>query len=295
VGLKPILAQLQARGVSQRRACNALRFNRSSARYVASQNPVNEAIRHELLALARRHRRWGSPRLHAVIRDSGHAVNHKRVERIYREAGLSLPRRRPRRKRTGPAQRRDIAARAANEVWSYDFVHDRTQYGEKLKLLVLVDEYTRECLEVRVEKRIRGGDVLETLDEIMHERGTPRHIRSDNGSEFKNKALRKWLEEKGVEPIFVEPGSPWQNGFVESLNGKLRDECLNEEMFFSRAEAQTVVDWWRQVYNEQRPHMSLGYKTPRAFAAEHEESKTTAKRGLVRMEGMNVVTDTVAD
>lgn len=293
--MKPILANLQARGVSQRRACNVLRFNRSSARYVASQSPVNEAIRHELLTLARRHRRWGSPRLHAVIRDSGHAVNHKRVERIYREAGLTLPRRRPRRKRTQPTQCREIEARGPNEVWSYDFVHDRTQYGEKLKVLVLVDEYTRECLEVRVEKRLRGQDVLETLDEVMHERGTPRHIRSDNGSEFRSRVLKRWLKEKGVDPIFVEPGSPWQNGYVESLNGKLRDECLNEEMFFSRAEAQTVVDWWRQVYNEQRPHMSLDYKTPRAFAAEHEESKTTAKRGLVRMEGMNVVTDTVAD
>lgn len=294
--MKIILAQLQARGVSQRRACTALRFNRSSARYQSRSSPVNEAIRHELLTLARRHRRWGSPRLHVLIRDGGLAVNHKRVERIYREAGLTLPRRRPKRKRAEPTQCRDIEAKAPNEVWSYDFVHDRTQYGEKLKLLVLVDECTRECLEIRVEKRLRGKDVLETLDEIMHERGTPRHIRSDNGSEFKNKALRKWLGEKGVQPIFVDPGSPWQNGYVESLNGKLRDECLNEELFFSRAEAQTVVDWWRSIYNEQRPHMSLNYRTPKAFAEAHQASTATAKSGQEgSKQGMNVVTDTGSD
>lgn len=275
--MKNILAQLQAHGVSQRRACVALRFNRSSARYVASQSPVNEAIRLEMLSLARRHRRWGSPRLHAEIRSRGHQVNHKRVERIYREAGLTLPRRRPKRKRPQSTQPRDIEASRPNEVWSYDFVHDRTQYGEKLKLLVLVDEFTRECLEVRVEKRLRGRDVLETLDDVMTERGTPKYIRSDNGSEFRNKALRKWLAGKGVQPVYVEPGSPWQNGYVESLNGKLRDECLNEELFFSRAEAQTVVDWWRSVYNEQRPHKSLGYHTPRAFAAMHHAPTATAK------------------
>lgn len=294
--MKPILAQLQARGVSQRRACVALRFNRSSARYVARQSPVNEAIRHELLSMTRRHRRWGSPRLHAVIRDNGLAVNHKRVERIYRQAGLSLPRRRPRRKRPTPAQRRDIEASRPNEVWCYDFVHDRTQYGEKLKLLVLLDECTRECLEIRVEKHIRGQDVLETLDEVMHERGVPRHIRSDNGSEFKNRKLRKWLQEKGVDPIYIEPGSPWQNGYVESLNGKLRDECLNEELFFSRAEAQTVVDGWRSVYNEQRPHMSLGYRTPKAVAALHQASTATAKSSQEgSKQGMNVVTDKGSD
>lgn len=275
--MKTILAQLQAHGVSQRRACKALRLNRSSARYVGRQSPVNEAVRHELLSLARRHRRWGSPRLRAEIRNRGHAVNHKRVARLYKESGLTLPRRRPKRKRPGPTQLRDIEAKGPNEVWSYDFVHDRTQYGEKLKLLVLVDEYSRECLEIRVEKRIRGKDVLETLDEVMHERGAPRHIRSDNGSEFRSKALKKWLDEKGVQPVYVDPGSPWQNGYVESLNGKLRDECLNEEVFFSRAEAQTVVDWWRSANNEQRPHMSLGYRTPMAFAAMHQASKATAK------------------
>lgn len=277
--MKNILAQLQAHGVSQRRACNALRCNRSSARYVARGSPVNEAIRHELLSLARRHRRWGSPRLHAVIRNGGLAVNHKRVERIYREAGLTLPRHRPKRKRAEPTPCRNIEAKGPNEVWSYDFVHDRTQYGEKLKLLVLVDEYSRECLEIRVEKRLTGKDVLETLDEVMTERGAPRHIRSDNGSEFRNKALRKWLASKGVQPIYVEPGSPWQNGYVESLNGKLRDECLNEELFFSRAEAQTIVDWWRSIYNEQRPHMSLNYQTPQAFTAAHQAPTATRKSG----------------
>lgn len=274
--MKMILAQLQARSVSQRRACRALGTARSSARYCVRSRPVNELILVEMKSLARRHRRYGSPRMHALLRKDGHAVNHKRVERLYREAGLTLPRHRPRRRSTAPVERRLVEATRRNEVWSYDFVHDRTQYGEKLKMLVLMDEYSRECLEIRVEKQLRGQDVLETLDEVMNERGRPTCIRSDNGPEFKNRELRKWLETRGVTPIYIEPGSPWQNGLVESLNGKLRDECLNEELFYSRQEAQTVVDWWRQVYNEERPHMSLGYKTPREFAAQKSTQQPTS-------------------
>lgn len=282
--MRPILAQLQARSVSQRRACRALSAARSSARYCPRQRPVNDLILGEMKNLARRHRRYGSPRMHELIVRQGHAVNHKRVERLYRAAGLTLPRCRPRRRSQAQVERRSVEATRRNEVWSYDFVHDRTQYGEKLKMLVLMDEYSRECLEIRVEKQLRGQDVLETLDEVMNERGRPDCIRSDNGPEFKNKELRKWLETRGVTPIYIEPGSPWQNGLVESLNGKLRDECLNEELFYSRSEAQTVVDWWRQVYNEERPHMSLGYKTPSEFAARKspQSSATTATATAVK-------------
>ncbi len=232
---------------------------------------VKRLVRHEMVQLARRHRRYGAPRLTALLRRNGLRVNHKRVEKLYRLHGLTLPRKRPRKKHKQVGEERLKEATARNEVWSYDFVHDQTEYGEKLKLLVVVDEHTRECLEIRVEKRIASLLVLETLDELIHERGAPKYVRSDNGAEFRAKRLRKWMETQGVRPIYVEPGSPWQNGYMESLNGKLRDECLNEELFYSRGEAQVLVDRCREVYNGKRPHMSLGYRTP----AEASEANIT--------------------
>ena len=198
----------------------------------------------------------------ALIRRQGHPVNHKRIERIWRQEALWVPKRKRRRIRRTPFLERPAPASRPNEVWSYDFVSDLTEYGQKLKMLTVVDEFTRECLEIRVEKRMRSKDVLETLDELMMERGVPTYTRSDNGPEFIAKQLESWLKEKGVKVLHIEPGSPWENGFVESFNGKLRDECLNEEIFWSRAEAQVIVDWWREVYNQQRPHRSLGFKTP---------------------------------
>jgi len=177
-----------------------------------------------------------------------------------------LPRRRKRKRRRTPITQRAYSATSPNEVWSYDFIHDRTEYGQKLKFLTVLDEYTRECLEIRVEKRMSSRDVMETLDELIQERAAPCYLRSDNGSEFLAKQLQEWLGEQGVTPIYIEPGSPWENGFIESFNGKLRDECLEEEMFWSRGEAQVVVDWWRNMYNQERPHSSLGNITPAEFA-----------------------------
>jgi len=183
--------------------------------------------------------------------------------------GLTLPRKK--RKRKGlSCCRRDWRARSPNEVWCCDFVFDRTECGQKLKLLTILDEHTRECLEVRVEKRMNGLDVLETMDGLIRERGAPVFLRSDNGSEFRNKHLVKWLQEQGVNSLFIEPGSPWENGFVECFNGKLRDECLDEELFGSRGEAQVVVDWWRRVYNQERPHSALGYQSPAEYAKKAE-------------------------
>ncbi len=143
---------------------------------------------------------------------------------------------------------------------------DKTHGGRKLKILTVMDEYTRECLEIRVEGRLRSRDVIETLDELMSERGAPRYTRSDNGPEFTAKELKDWLKDKGVRPMFIEPGSPWENGFIESFNGKLRDECLEEEIFWTRDEAQVMVDWYRKVYNHHRPHSSLQYQTPAEVA-----------------------------
>ena len=143
-----------------------------------------------------------------------------------------------------------------------DFVHDETLFQAKVKYLTVLDEGCRECLEIRAEKRMGGRDVLETLDELMTEYGVPQYVRVDNGPEFISKVLQEWLKEKGVKVVYIEPGSPWQNGYIESFNGKFRDECLNQEVFLSRREAQVVVDWWREIYNRERPHSSLGGKTP---------------------------------
>lgn len=259
---------LEVQKMSQRRACLYLGLDRSSVRYEARPpDPVNAVIEEELRRLSSRHRRWGTPKMTDLVRRAGHRVNHKRIERIWKEQGLPLPRPRPRR-RVADASGRAVQAKAPNEVWSYDFVHEKTQEGVKLKMLTVIDEFTRESLEIRVEKRMDSTHVLETLDEIMAERGVPKHTRSDNGPEFICQRLTKWLREKGVDPLFIEPGSPWQNGFVESFNGKLRAECLDEEIFWSRAEAQVVVDWWREAYNTQRPHQALRFKTPAEVALE---------------------------
>ena len=256
--------------MSQRQACRCLGVPRASMGYVPKpESTVNQVIGQELQRLAVRYRRYGTPRMTALLRRAGYEVNHKRIERLWQVAGLPLPRKRPRRRRMTSAQLHAPTATRANDVWCFDFVHDRTEYGQQLKILTVLDEYTRECLEIRVEKKMDSRHVLETLDELIAERGIPRYTRSDNGPEFVSTLLTQWLRDKGVHPIFIAPGSPWENGFVESFNGKLRDECLNEERFWSRAEAQVVVDWWRQVYNHERPHRSLGFKTPMEMKLNH--------------------------
>ena len=262
---------LVEKGMEQRRACRNVGMCRGTLRYVKRpEDPINVLIRSELKRLSERYRRYGTPRMTELIRRQGYQVNHKRIERLWKLEGLPLPKKGPRkRKRTG-ASNSYARATKRNEVWSYDFIHDRTEYGQKLKMLTVLDEHTRECLEIRVEKRMDSRHVIETLDELMTERGIPMYTRSDNGAEFVSNRLTTWLKNKGVEPVFIEPGSPWENGFVESFHGKLRDECLNEEIFWSRGEAQVVLDWYRDVYNRERPHRSLGYRTPEEAALEGE-------------------------
>ncbi len=270
-----MVRHLHKHGVSQRRACSYLRLSRSNLRYQPKpEPPVNTVIRQELHRLSARHRRYGTPRMTALVRREGYWVNHKRIERLWKLEGLPLPRKRPRKQRPRVAAIDRLTAHQANDVWCFDFVHDRTESGTKLKLLTVLDEYTRECLEIRVEKTMDSRHVLETLDELMTERGIPRYTRSDNGPEFIAKQLTTWLHGKGVQPVYIAPGSPWQNGFIESFNGKLRDECLNEELFWSRAEAQVVVDWWRRVYNTERPHRALQFQTPAEVA---KASRTGAR------------------
>lgn len=259
---------LVEKGLSQRRACRCLDAKRTSIRYQGRpESPINVRLREELKALADRHRRYGLPRMAAILHRR-HGVNHKRVERLWKDEGLPLPRKllnhRP---RTQPWERPAEGTRP-NEVWSLDFVHHRTEHGQMLKMLTVIDEYTRECLEIRVEKEMRHDTVLETLDELMLERGAPAFLRSDNGAEFIAAPLQQWLRQKGVRPVHIEPGHPWQNGYIESFNGKFRVECLDQELFYSRGEAQVIVDRFREYYNRERPHSALGYRAPLEVLAE---------------------------
>jgi transposase InsO family protein len=201
----------------------------------------------------------------ALLRQKGQ-VNKKRVHRLWKLEGLSLPRRRPRRGAYIRQPERLLRPQRPDEVWSYDFVEDRTERGGRLRLLCVLDEYTRECLAIRVERRLGSVEVIQTLEWLFLTRGVPAHLRSDNGPEFVAQNLKQWLKNNGCKTLYIEPGSPWENGHVESFNGKLRDECLNREMFRNGQEARTVVERWRNEYNERRPHSALGYVAPAEFA-----------------------------
>jgi transposase InsO family protein len=214
--------------------------------------------------------RYGYRRITSLLRREGWRVNTKRVARIWRQQGLKVPRRQPKRGRLwlndGSCVRR--RAERPNHVWSYDFVFDRTHDGRPIRMLVIVDEYTRECLAIDVARRLRSEDVLERLFDLFVRRGPPEYVRSDNGAEFTATAVREWLGRIGVKTLYIEPGSPWENGYVESFNGKLRDELLNGEIFYTLKEAQVLVERWRQEYNTVRPHSSLGYRPPAPEAIE---------------------------
>jgi transposase InsO family protein len=223
-----------------------------------------EHLTKRIVELATKYGRYGNRRITGKLRDEGWRVNHKRVERIWRREGLKVPARQPKRGRLWLNDGSCIRLRPAykDHVWSYDFVADRTKDGRPLKMLTLIDEYTRECLAIKVARSIKSEDVLECLAELFVNRGTPDHIRSDNGPEFTSKAVREWLGRVDVKTLFIEPGSPWENGYVESFNGKLRDELLNGEIFFTLTEARVLIESWRNEYNTERPHSSLGYRPP---------------------------------
>ena len=198
------------------------------------------------------------------MRAEGWHVNHKRVERIWRQEGLKVPKKQPKRRRLWFNDGSCIRLRPEHKdhVWSYDFVADRTSNGKPLRMLNVIDEYTRECLAIRIDRKITSNDVVESLAELFVERGTPAHIRSDNGPEFVAETVRSWLQRLGVKTLFIEPGSPWENGYIESFNGKFRDELLNGKIFDTITEAKVVTERWRNTYNKIRPHSSLGYKPP---------------------------------
>ena len=257
-------------GVSERRACRTLGQPRSTQRRARKVPPDEEQLKKRITALASVYGRYGYRRITAMLRMEGWQVNHKRVERIWREEGLKVPKKQPKRGRLWLTDGSCIRKRPEyrDHVWSYDFVADRTQDGRPLRMLVIVDEFTRECLSIDVGRRLTSRDVLDRLAELFVHRGSPVYIRSDNGAEFTAKAVREWLERVRVKTLFIEPGSPWENGYVESFNGKFRDELLNGEIFYTLTEAQVLIERWRRHYNWHRPHSSLGYRPPAPEAVE---------------------------
>jgi len=234
-----------------------------------------------MLALVRRHPRYGYRRVWALLRRDGFRVNRKRVYRLWRKEGLKVPRKQHKRRRLGQSGNGCVRHRAEhiNHVWCYDFVSDQMVDGRTLKFLTVEDEYTRECLAIEVERSITSAEVIETLRYVFELRGAPKHIRSDNGPEFIAKALRSWLAESDVKTLYIEPGAPWQNGVNESFNGKLRDELLNGELFTSLQEAKVVTEDYRLAYNHRRPHSSLGYRTPAEYAVECRAAVVAASLG----------------
>ena len=249
--------------VSQRRVCGLMGVAESSVRYRSCRS--DEALRVRLLEAAREKPRWGYRRLQIVLDQAGEHVNHKRIYRVYREAGLMI-RRRPR-KRLLRAESPRPALTAANQEWALDFVHDAAESGRKFRALSVVDPYTRECLALEVDTSMSSRRVTRVLEQIIAERGLPQAIRSDNGPEFTSRHFLAWCGERKIQVVHIEPGKPVQNAHVESFHGKLRDECLNASWFQNLWDARNKIEAWRKEYNEERPHSSLGYATPAAFAA----------------------------
>ena len=250
--------------ISERRACRALGQHRSTQRKAPRGQEDAEALTADLVELARQYGRYGYRKISALLRDAGWRVNDKRVERIWRREGLKVPQRQPKRGRLWLTDGSCIRLRPEyrNHVWSYDFVAYRTHDGRKFRILNVIDEFTHECLAIRVDRKLKAIDVIDVLSDLFILRGVPTHIRSDNGPEFVAKAVQTWITAVGAKTAYIERGSPWENGFVESFNSRLRDELLDGEIFYSLQEAKVVIESWRRHYNSIRPHASLGYRPP---------------------------------
>lgn len=258
--------------MSQRRACRALGQPRSTQRYAPRVPDDEPALVAAMHALAREHPRYGYRMICGMLRQDGWRVNRKRVYRLWRREGLKVPEKRRKKRRLGHSDNGCVRRRAAgkNDVWAWDFIHDRDEWGRPLRWLSLVDEWTRECLLLEVERSLKAVDVIELVSEVLLIRGVPRHIRSDNGPEFLARALRKYLATAGVETLYIEPGSPWENGYAESFHSRLRDELLDGEVFSGLRDAKALAARWKNEYNHRRPHSSLGYVPPATYAARCE-------------------------
>ncbi len=279
--------------VSERRACRVLGQTRSTQRYLPRARDDERPLTRRIIELACEFGRYGYKRITALLRREGWHVNRKRVFRIWRREGLKVPHKQPKRGRLWLGNGSCVRLRPthANHVWSYDFVFDRTHDGRPVRMLTLIDEYTRECLAIDVARQQNSETVLCRLAAVMVERGVvPEHIRSDNGPEFTAIAVREWLARVGVQTQFIEPGSPWENGYCESFNGRLRDELLNGELFTTLTEARVLIERWRRHYNAERPHSSLGYRAPAPEAIDAAEPSAATRRPAQQNRGGTEVT-----
>jgi len=272
---REVVEFIKLRNLSERRGCHLTGLNRKSHRYRQRRKPERKLIG-RIRQLAMKHPRFGYRRIWACLKREGIKINLKKLCRLWKQEKLSLPKKRPSKRRAKPNIGILPKAEKVNQVWTYDFVFDQSLSGRSLKMMTLIDEYTRECLAVEVGVSIKSERVRQILQRVCLEKGFPAMIRSDNGSEFIAQAVNHWLAENGIKPLFIEPGKPWQNGKCESFNGKLRDECLSREWFSSVKEAQVVIGNWRKFYNEERPHSSLDYLTPLEFKSQAENNKSLA-------------------
>ncbi|HEY2906249.1 MAG TPA: IS3 family transposase [Vicinamibacterales bacterium] len=261
------VAYARTRGLSGRRACALLSVARSTVGYVSRLQVRDAPAVQAMRDLAGQYPRYGYRKIRIFLARQGHAMSPERTYRLWRQAGLQVPKRRPRR-RVATSRPRPLPPTAINHVWAYDFVFDTCADGRSLKCLTVVDEFTRECLAIDVAGSIRSGRVIEVLTQLVSLHGAPRYLRSDNGPEFVATALLRWVQTVAIDPAFIDPGKPWQNGTDESFNGKFRNECLTVEWFRNRLEAKVGIEQWRRHYNEERPHMSLGDLTPVEFKAQ---------------------------
>ena len=251
-------------GVSERRSCRVIGQHRSTQRKRRQEKVDEELLTRDIIKLAREYGRYGYRRIAVLLKNTGWQVNAKRVERIWRREGLKVPMKQPKRGRLWFNDGSCVRLRALrpNHVWSYDFVHDRTYDGKAFRTLNILDEYTRECLAIRVDRKLNSQNVLDVLTDLFIIRGSPEYIRSDNGPEFVAKSVRNWISAVGAKTAYIEPGSPWENGYCESFNARLRDEFLNGEIFYTLKEAKILIEQWRVHYNTVRPHSSLNWNPP---------------------------------
>jgi putative transposase len=262
------VAYAEGRGLSRRRACALLMVSRSTVGYVSRLVARDADVLPPLRTLAAQYPRYGYRTIRIFLERQGHALGTDRMYRLWRQEGLQVPKKRPRR-RVAASRPRPLPPTAINHVWAYDFVFDTCADGRTLKCLTVIDEFTRECLAIDVAGGIRSGRVIEVLTQLVSVHGAPRYLRSDNGPEFVARAILRWLQGAQIETAFIDPGKPWQNGTDESFNGKLRDQHLSLQWFRNRTDAKVSIEDWRRHYNEVRPHSSLGYLTPAEFKAKH--------------------------
>lgn len=280
--------------VSERRACRAIDQPRSCQRYVAKPREDEPALVKRMLELVRQRPRFGYRRIAELLRAESWRASPTRIYRLWRREGLKVPQKKRKRRRLGKSENGCHRRRAEqpDHVWCWDFVFDRTESGTALKWLSIVDELTRECLALKVARSITSEDVIDTLAELFALRGVPQHIRSDNGPEFIARAIQRWTEQLGIETLYIEPGSPWENGYAESFHSRLRDEFLALEIFESLATARKLTAAWKDDYNHHRPHSSLGYVAPAEFAARCAASvraSATPQPSLQQHSGTNLI------